>query len=210
MTPGVRPEEMMKTAITIAALAALVVSCSPRKAMPPPFPPRDGVALQRFAEHYVPYIEIIPSGTTVRAARVPRSGAYEGLSTFFFAYPCSRYGAERLLRTDSTLDNSIKIKTPPLVVAKDADEVGRQLTIRPPDMSRSTTFPDVFYEKLDLSGCTNLFIRMNGAPTWYTPDTITNGLADRCMWGLGRVMTEFYFDEDKGLMYMRFDELRAD
>jgi hypothetical protein len=178
--------------------------------MAPPFPPNDAATLQRFAEHYVPYIEIIPSGKTILAARVPRTGAYEGLSTFFFAYPCSRYGAERLLRTDSKLDNSITIQAPPLVVAKDTDEAGRQLTIRPPDMSRTTTFPDVFYEKLDLTGCTNLFIRVNGAPAWYTPDTITNGLADWCMWGIGRVLTEFYFDADKGVMYIRFDELRAD
>ena len=72
------------------------------------------------------------------------------------------------------------------------------------------TFPDVFYENLDLASCDTLLIRSGGAPEWYSPETIRNGLADRCVWGRGRVLVEFYFDEDRGMMSLRIDELRLD
>ena len=84
------------------------------------------------------------------------------------------------------------------------------LTIRPPDMTKTTVFPDVFYETLDLSHCDTLRIRTNGAPPWYRPDLMSNGLADRCSWDRGRILTEFYFDADRELMYMRIEERRPD
>lgn len=132
---------MTRICMVIVTLVGVLASCAPRKSLPPPFPPADAAALQRFTEYYAPSIEIIPTGKAVLAARVPRSGAYQGLSTFFFAYPCSAYGARRLLRTGSERDNSIKIQTPSIVIARDIGELGRHLTSRPQDMIRTSTFP---------------------------------------------------------------------
>ena len=197
--------------LTIVLLVATLTGCARQRSVPPSFPPTDSATLQRFAEHFVPSIEIIPSGDTLHAERVQRTDTtYQGLYTYFIAYSCKPHGAERLLRSDHPLDNSILVDATKMTIETDPEDGKRMLTIRPPDMTKTSVFPDVLYENLDLSRCDTLRIRTNSAPQWYRPDLMSNGLADRCSWDRGRVLTEFYFDADRELMYMRIEERRPD
>ena len=169
------------------------------------FPPRDAKSLERFLRQYVPSAEIGLSGDLIEAHQLQKQGAgYDDLSIYYLAFSCKREAASKLIGHGARLDNSIIID--PVAMTIDVAKSER-VSIRPSDDSGGT-FPDVFYENLDLASCDRLLIRKGGAPDWYSPDSIRKGLADRCVWGRGRVLVEFYFDEDREMMFIRIDELR--
>lgn len=145
------------------------------------------------------------------ASRIVRdTEGYSGLWTFFFAFRCPPQEADQMLRRDSPLDNSVAIEPGRITVTDDATDGKSRPIIVPAQFPRPPVFPDVFYEKHDLSGCSILRIRTYGAPEWYTPQKIQRGLADRNVWRKGQIHSEYYYDRDTTTMYLRFDELRPD
>ena len=170
------------------------------------FPPGDVDALRRFLRQYIPDAQLESSGGILEVHRIRREHAgYDDLYTYYLAFSCERASALELLGYRNPLDNSITIDASEMTLDTDRSE---RITLRTPNLAETSTFPDVFYEKLDLEECDTLLIRKRDAPEWYTPERIAVGLADRCVWGRGRVLVEFYFDADREMMFVRIDELR--
>ncbi len=172
------------------------------------FPPRDVSTLRRFLRHYIPDAQIESSGEFLEAHRIRREySGYDDLYTYYLGFSCERASALELIGHGNPLDNSIAIDDSKMALDTDPSE---RIVLRTVDLSETSTFPDVFFEKLDLKGCDTLLIRKRDAPEWYTPERIAVGLADRCVWGRGRVLIEFYFDADRERMFLRIDELRPE
>jgi len=190
-------------AAVMLKLAASLVSILNPTPILLPFPPKNTTDLQRFVSVFGP-MDFAPSTQEVKAVKVPSSSSdYAGLSTYYFAYRCDQAGAAPLFR----YTNAVHIKVPPLTIGRDPKDGERELDFHPPE-TPTHVFPDMFYRVLDLSHCDTLLIRMKGAPTWYEPDLITNGLAERLWWGRGHGIIEMYYNADTEMMYLRLDELR--
>ena len=198
----------MKTAksVMVGAAALLVVGYSLHLLGGAKFPPQDSDSLERFLRRFIPDAQVESSGDVLESHRVRREHAgYENIFTYYFMFSCEQGPARELIGTGNPLDNSVTINAAMMTIDADRSE---RINIRLADLSGSSTFPDVFYENLNMQGCDSLRIRKGGAPDWYTPERIREGLADRCIWGRGRVLVEFYFDADRDLMFIRIDELR--
>jgi hypothetical protein len=147
----------------------------------------------------------------MRAARVPRSyAAYTNLFSYFFAYHCFPEEAAQTICTDSPLDNSITLSPLRVTVTNDPATWTNRPVIIPSRFPPAPVFPDVFYERHDLSDRSLLSIRVGDAPDWFTPQTMRRGIVDRCIWKRGKIHVEFYYDADRETMFLRFDELRPE
>lgn len=201
---------VMRVLISLPALAMVVASCEPSERLlfpQSPFPPKTEAELRRWVEAFAP-IEIA-SATNIKGARVRRvSATYSNLESFFFAFQCSSGEADRVVRRESARDNSVFVEPSRVIVKVDAEESAKRPEIMPSRFPAEPIFPDVFYEGYDLSNCSVLQIRLNGAPEWFNPHLMKRGLASRCVWRRGQVHSEAYYDADRKTMFLRFDLLR--
>ncbi len=201
----------MRTLVLLLSCVWLLTSCEPAERLSFPsgqFPPKTAEELRLWIQALAP-IEIPSSASDIQAVRVPRpSTSYSNLATFFFAFRCSNTEAEQVIRKESPHDNSVVVDPKRVTVTKDDTEGEDRPQVMPSRFREPPIFPDVFYEKHDLNKCTLLQIRVKRAPEWYSPQLMKRGLADRCSWKRGQIHSELYFDADRHIMFLRFDQLR--
>ncbi len=195
----------------ILPLVWLIIACEPTatsSSYARPFPPQTVSDFQRLVRSLAP-IDIPSSASEILSARVSRTHAnYTNLFSYFFAFRCSAIEAAQIIRTDSSLDNSVTVNEVRIRVTNDILSGADRPIISPSRFPAAPVFPDVLYERGDLSDRSLLTIRVSDAPEWFTPHTMRRGIADRCIWKRGQIQVEFYFDADRQTMFLRFDELR--
>lgn len=201
----------MRVLATLLPFVWLLTSCEPseRLSFPSePFPPKTASELRQWVQAMAP-IEIPLSASNIHAVRVSRpSAGYSNLMTFFFAFKCSAVEAEQVIRTESPRDNSVVVSPRRVTVKGDNTESKGRPQIMPSRFPEPPIFPDVFYERYDLSKCSLLQIRVKQAPEWFSPQQMQRGIADRCTWRRSQIHSELYYDADRQTMFLRFDQLR--
>jgi hypothetical protein len=199
----------MRAALAILPFLLFATACE-QSGSARPLGPLSSRQLQTVVRSLAP-VDIPSSASDVLAARILRSSAaYSNLLTFFFAFRCSPEDADRIMRRDSSLDNSIKVDPLRVTITDDPSAGTDRPIIVPAQFPAAPVFPDVFYERQDLGDCSVLRIRVKDAPEWFTPHTMKRGIAARCVWGLGQIQVEFYYDSDRQTMFLRFDQLRPE
>lgn len=201
----------MRSMVVLLPVFLLLMSCEPseRLSIPAgPFPPKTADELRQWVQA-LSHIEIPASASDIMAVRVPRSStSYSNLVTFFFAFKCPIIEAEQVIRKQSPLDNSVAIDPNRVIVTSESAESEGRPHVTTSNFPEPPVFPDVFYEKHDLSKCKELKIRVKLAPDWYSPHLMKRGMADRCVWRRGQIHSELYYDAEREIMFLRFDQLR--
>jgi hypothetical protein len=204
-------KRLIRVAASLLLLGWISTSCGPSATLNKPafpFPPKTAEELQSFVRSRAP-IDTPATASNIFATRIPRASAIDtNLATFFVAFRCSREEAMQTIGVNSSLDNSIIIDPVRVSVTNAAPGEVLGPIVLPNRIPSPPVYPDVFYEGRELGEYRILRIRVDGAPSWFTPQMIQRGIADRCLWKRGQILVEFYFDDDRQLMFLRFDELR--